>query len=152
MTALLQNILALNNEFAEQTSWMTPEELQKLIDEAFHFGHRDEGLDGFVIALTKGADYHSPNFTYFCERMDDFVYVDRIIVSARAQGKGTGRSLYDELGEVARAAGFKRIVCEVNTLPPNPGSIAFHTKAGFQPVEEVTLNPQKRVLYMEKPL
>ena len=82
--------------------------------------------------------------------MEDFVYVDRIVVSHEAQGKGTGRRLYDDLAEAARAAGLKRIVCEVNTLPPNPGSIAFHSKAGFEPLEEVALSATKRVLYMER--
>ena len=151
MTGLMQNILALNNQYAEETSWLTPEDLRTLFAQSFHVGHRGEGRDGFVIALTRGADYQSPNYSYFCERLDDdFAYVDRIVVSGAAQSKGTGRSLYAALAEAARAAGLGRIVCEVNTLPPNPGSIAFHTKVGFKPIEEVALSTTKRVLYMER--
>jgi predicted GNAT superfamily acetyltransferase len=48
----------------------------------------------------------------------------------------------------ARAAGHERIVCEVNSDPPNPASEAFHKALGFAPVGEALLGNGKTVTYL----
>ena len=97
-------------------------------------------VDGFLILIAPGADYASPNYRYFQDRLDTgaapgpFRYVDRIAVSPRAQGRGLGRVLYDAAVERAVAVGAAEVTCEVNLEPPNPDSLAFHDRLGFVPV------------------
>lgn len=92
----------------------------------------DDGeVAGFVVALAPGADYASENYTWFSARSRDFLYVDRIVLASRLQGHGVGPRLYAAVEEAARADGAREITCEVNVRPPNPGSLAFHTRLGF---------------------
>ena len=83
------------------------------------------------MAFDQDARYDSPNFLWFRSRYPRFVYVDRIVVASSARGRGHARRLYDDLFEQAIAAGHERVVCEVNSQPPNPASDAFHAALGF---------------------
>ena len=87
-----------------------------------------------AVLMCMDADYDSPNFLWFRQRYERFVYVDRVVTAGAARGRGLAGRLYRELVERARGAGHERIVCEVNADPPNPGSEAFHRKFGFRPV------------------
>jgi hypothetical protein len=49
----------------------------------------------------------------------------------RCAGTGCARRLYRDLFEHAAEAGHERVVCEVNSSPPNPASDAFHAALGF---------------------
>lgn len=101
---------------------------------------------GFVIGMRPGADYPSENFRFFEGRGTDFLYVDRIVVSEAARGSGIGRMLYDAVFTLARTEGRTEVTCEVNVLPPNPGSLAFHGRLGFERVgEQDTKNGSVRV-------
>jgi len=85
---------------------------------------------GFLVGFEQGSDYASPNYRWFAGRYDAFVYVDRVVVTDEARGRGVGRALYDHL--VGWSAGRHPVLCaEVNTQPPNPGSLAFHERYGF---------------------
>jgi predicted GNAT superfamily acetyltransferase len=118
-------LLALNNAHAKELSWLEPERLQHLVGEAF-LAQRIGDLDAFLLAFDQDAQYDSPNFLWFCARYPRFVYVDRIVVASSARGRGCARRLYRDLFEHAGRAGHERVVCEVNTSPPNPVSDAFH--------------------------
>jgi predicted GNAT superfamily acetyltransferase len=91
---------------------------------------------GFVIGMRPGADYPSENFRFFEVRGTDFLYVDRIVVSEAARGSGIGRTLYEAVFALARTEGRAEVTCEVNVIPPNPESLAFHGRLGFEPVGE----------------
>jgi uncharacterized protein len=127
---LAKTLLALNNAHARELSWLEPERLQHLVEQAF-LARRIGELDAFLLAFDQDARYDSPNFLWFCARYPRFVYVDRIVVAASARGRGCARRLYRDLFEHAAEAGHKRIVCEVNSSPPNPASDAFHAALGF---------------------
>jgi predicted GNAT superfamily acetyltransferase len=129
-TSLGKTLLALNNEHARELSWLEPERLQHLVGQAF-LARRIGSLDAFLLAFDQGAHYDSPNFLWFRSRYPRFVYVDRIVVASSARGRGHARRLYDDLFKHALAAGHERIVCEVNSQPPNPASDAFHAALGF---------------------
>jgi predicted GNAT superfamily acetyltransferase len=129
-TLLGKALLALNNEHARELSWLEPERLQHLVEQAF-LARRVGNLDAFLLAFDQGAHYDSPNFLWFRSRYPRFVYVDRIVVASSARGQGHARRLYDDLFEQAIAAGHDRVVCEVNSNPPNPASDAFHVALGF---------------------
>ena len=88
---------------------------------------------GFLIAFAPGADYRSENYVWFSGRYDDFLYIDRVVVSDAARGQGIGGVLYQDLFDFARGK-TARITCEVNEQPPNPGSLRFHERLGFSVV------------------
>jgi predicted GNAT superfamily acetyltransferase len=107
-------------------------------------------IAGFLLALVETADYGSMNFQWFKKRYPKFSYVDRIVVAKGFQRRGLGRMLYEDL---ERMSGAKLIACEVNIKPPNPDSIAFHTRIGFQEVgTQDTEGGKKTVLMMLKEL
>lgn len=115
---------------------------------ALHNGERA----GFLIAFGVGADYGSMNYRWFSERYDDFLYVDRIVVSSDARGEGIGENLYQDLFEFAGSR-VSRITCEVNERPPNPGSMRFHERLGFSIVgRQETDAGTKSVAMMAKSL
>jgi uncharacterized protein len=128
--AVKKALLALNNAHAQELSWLEAERLEYLIGEAF-LAKRIGRLDAFLLAFDQDARYDSPNFTWFRARYPRFVYVDRIVVAPSARGRGCARRLYADLFEHAVRAGHDRVVCEVNTIPPNAASDAFHAALGF---------------------
>lgn len=143
-------VLALNNAHAVETSLLDEARLASMLDEAF-LATRIGDVDAFLIVFDQRARYDSPNFTWFQARYPDFVYVDRIITGPNARGKGYARALYEDLFEKAAARGHKRVVCEVNFDPPNPGSDAFHAALGFVEVGRQLLpGSGKTVRYLSK--
>jgi predicted GNAT superfamily acetyltransferase len=82
----------------------------------------------------------------------NFVYVDRIAVAPAYKGRGIGRAFYSDIERFADSVA-PILTCEVNLDPPNPESIAFHTKLGFAEVaQQDTEGGKKRVSLMVKPL
>ena len=129
-TSLGAALLALNNAHAQQLSWLEPAQLRHLVEQSF-LARRVGSLEAFLLAFDQTAHYDSPNFLWFRSRYPRFVYVDRIVVAQTARGRGLARTLYDDLFGQAVAAGHERVVCEVNTEPPNPASDTFHAALGF---------------------
>jgi hypothetical protein len=142
-------VLALNNLHAQELSLLDRGRLRHLVRQAFMAARMGEA-EAFIIAFDERADYDSPNFLWFRSRIERFVYVDRIAVAQAARGRGHARRLYAELFARARKAGQARIVCEVNSDPPNPQSDAFHAALGFSEIGEAPLDGGKRVRYLEK--
>jgi predicted GNAT superfamily acetyltransferase len=131
--ALIRTLLALNNAHAIELSWLEAERLRHLVAEAF-LATRIGEVDALLLAFDQSADYDSPNFLWFRSRFPRFVYVDRVVVAPEDRGHGHARRLYRDLFALARQAGHDRIVCEVNSKPPNPASDAFHAALGFEEV------------------
>lgn len=145
-------LLALNNAHAVELSWLEPERLAHLVGEAF-VARRVGVADALLLTFDQAADYDSVNYLWFRERYDAFVYVDRVVVADSARGRGLARALYDDLFAAAKAAGHERIVCEVNSDPPNPASDAFHAALGFVPVGTAQIHGGKKtVTYLERVL
>jgi len=142
-------VLALNNAHAVETSVLDAGTLRRMIATA-HVAVA-VGADAFLIAFDESANYDSANFTWFRDRHARFVYVDRIVVSPAARGRGLARRLYAHLFDTARASGRDLIACEVNVTPPNLASDAFHAAMGFQEVGRADRGP-KTVRYLVKRL
>jgi uncharacterized protein len=141
--------LALNNAHAVELSFQTETSFARLVSHAF-FAHWAAPGEGFLIAFDQDCDYASENFLWFKARFDRFVYVDRVVVAQAARGRGLAKALYAELFVAARAAGHSRIVCEVNSDPPNPASDAFHAALRFVEVGAAELAGKgKSVRYLE---
>jgi predicted GNAT superfamily acetyltransferase len=96
---------------------------------------------GFLICMKPGSEYASENYRYFESRGIDHLYVDRIVVADGVRGLGIGRQLYDAVFELARVEDRSEVTCEVNLDPPNPESLAFHARLGFERIgEQATKN------------
>jgi predicted GNAT superfamily acetyltransferase len=97
----------------------------------------DDGAPaGFLLTMSPGLDYASENYRWFSARSSEFLYIDRIVLAPRIQGLGLGRRLYEAAFEAARSRGASELFAEVNLEPPNPGSLDFHARMGFERVGE----------------
>jgi len=149
---LADALLALNNEHAQELSWLEPTRLTHLVQQSF-LARRVGEVDAFLLAFDQDADYDSPNFLWFRERYPRFIYVDRVVVAASARGRGVARLLYRELFSQSARAGHCCVVCEVNSAPPNPVSDAFHAALGFAEVGSASIhNSSKTVRYLRREL
>ena len=148
---LLTALVKLNNDHAVELSWVDEDRLMTLVDRAF-VAERAGLADAMLIAFDQAADYDSPNFLWFRARYPRFIYVDRVVTAHAARGKGLAKALYRKLIDHAQTVGHARIVCEVNSDPPNPASDAFHRALGFRPVGTASLGNGKVVTYLELPL
>jgi uncharacterized protein len=145
---LRATLLTLNNLSATETSLLDADKLARMIAAARVATVAGPGA-AFLLAFDQTADYDSPNFLWFRERFDSFLYVDRVIVDAASRRFGYGRALYGDLFRRAGTLAHRRIVCEVNQFPPNPVSDAFHARLGFTEVGRGTLDDgAKAVRYL----
>jgi uncharacterized protein len=147
----LDDLLVLNNAHAIETSLLDRAKLEHMVGQAF-FARTIDSRQALLTTFDQSADYDSVNFRWFRDRYPRFIYIDRIIVSAQARGGGVARTLYTELFAAARAAGHDTITAEVNRVPPNPGSDAFHAALGFAEVAQGSPYPGKLVSYLIKTL
>lgn len=139
-------ILALNLESEAVLSPMDAVRYAHLRSQAACARVVDDGeVVAFLLVFREGADYDSPNYRWFAERYDTFLYVDRVVVAESHQGKGLGRLLYDDLFAFARACGVPCITCEFDIEPPNEASRRFHARYGFEEVGTQVLAKGKRV-------
>jgi predicted GNAT superfamily acetyltransferase len=147
-----QRLLALNNANARELSWLEPDRFTHLVNEAF-LALATENGDAMLLAFDQDADYDSPNFLWFRGRYPRYVYLDRIVVAQAARRRGLARQLHQALFEHASKAGHERIVGEINSDPPNPGSDALHAALGFVEVGRAAIHGGlKTVKYISRDL
>jgi predicted GNAT superfamily acetyltransferase len=128
------DLCALNLTEVQHTSPMSPERLAVL--DALSCYHRVACVSGqvaaFLLAMRGGAAYENDNFAWFSVRYENFIYVDRIVVSAAFQGMRLGTRLYEDLFRFAVRSGCRQVTCEYNISPPNEPSRRFHDRFGFR--------------------
>jgi predicted GNAT superfamily acetyltransferase len=86
---------------------------------------------GFVICFRENSEYKSPNYKYFKNKEDKFLYIDRLVINESHRRRGAGSCLYDHLNKLAKKEGIP-LCCEVNIMPRNEISLSFHYKKGFK--------------------
>lgn len=147
-------ILALNAACTPAVGDMTREKYRQLVG----WSHRVLIAEahgspvGFVILIRPGSAYPSDNYVWFEETFGRHLYVDRIAVSDQARGTGAGRALYEEALRLAAELGEERVTAEVNEVPPNPESMAFHAKMGFRHLKSRMSGAGKMVAMLERSL
>lgn len=148
-------ILVLNEDAIPAVNSIPEEKLARLHRQSAYLGvarDPDGTMAGFLLALPETAEYESTNFGFFKRGYERFVYIDRIVVSARHRRAGIGQALYEDLTRQV-PGDCPMLACEVNLRPPNPSSIAFHQRLGFAAVgEQDSEGGLKRVCMMAKPL
>jgi predicted GNAT superfamily acetyltransferase len=146
----LPKVLELNEAALPHVSKVQLSDMDRFLKQAdpFLVIESDNELAGFMIVLQSGLDYGSLNYAFFNNHYDNFDYVDRIVIAEPFRGKSFGTALYHHLFENSDK---KYVTCEVNIKPPNPLSMAFHNKLGFNQVaEQVTENGEKSVSMLVK--
>ena len=146
-------VLELNANSVPHVNLISESELQWFVDNAALacVAKIDNSLAGLLIGLRPGTSYASPNYKWFCENIEDFVYVDRVAVAESARRKGVADSLYKYFAD--SQAGAPVMTCEVNIRPPNPGSMLFHERMGFRQIGSLESEQgKKEVALMEKRL
>jgi predicted GNAT superfamily acetyltransferase len=131
----LSRIHELNHGAVPAVSRVTQKELAHFLEIADYFRviKIENNIVGFLIALTPGKDYHSPNYKWFEKHYTQFMYIDRIVIEPAFQGQGLGKTFYDDLKIFSQGL-TPILTCEVNLKPPNDGSILFHENYGFEQV------------------
>jgi uncharacterized protein len=110
----------------------------------------DGQVAAFTIVYGPGSPYESVNYAWHAERWDDFLYLDRIAVDPEFRRRGIANAIYETVEEAARQHG--RLVCEVNSEPPNVESLAFHKARGYREVGYLTQPDGHQTVMLEKPL
>jgi predicted GNAT superfamily acetyltransferase len=147
----LEVVWAINQENVPAVGEETLADLAKIHDQSTIalVAEVANQIVGFCMVLLPGADYGSPNYEFFCDRLDDFIYLDRVAITKNFQGMGIGAALYRE---VELRSGAEWFALEVNTKPRNEGSLRFHAREGFVQMEELETRPGKMVSLMVKKL
>jgi predicted GNAT superfamily acetyltransferase len=110
------------------------------------------GLAAYLVGFRPGTAYTSPNYLWFCERYDDFAYVDRVAVADFARRTGIATRLYADFA-ASVPDGVEHLTCEVNVQPPNDSSMDFHRRLGFERVGSlISENGTKEVAMLLKDL
>jgi predicted GNAT superfamily acetyltransferase len=131
-----ERILALNEESVHFLSPLDRERLALLHAlSAYHRVAEVAGeVVGFLLAFRESSSYDGANFSWFRERYNSFIYIDRVVIAGSAQGQGIGRALYGDLFAFAKKSGANLVTCEYDTNPPNLLSKLFHDRFGFTEV------------------
>ena len=131
----LEAIKTINQENIPEVSDIESiERLKQLIEWSSHlFIIRDSEIVGFIILMRENQEYESLNYDFFNKRDEPFLYVDRIAIQERHQRKGLGKLIYNKVIELGKELDVN-IACEVNTVPKNEPSLAFHAGFGFEEV------------------
>jgi predicted GNAT superfamily acetyltransferase len=130
----------------------TIEEFNTLTTMSSHVIVVNEGeeIAGFIILMREKENYHSLNYKFFTTNYDEFLYVDRIAIKDGFRRQGLGKMIYEEVFRLA--AEIKTdVCCEVNTLPRNDASLAFHAEFGFQEVGVKDYDDHS-VVYLKSPV
>ena len=110
------------------------ERLEKLIGWSSHIiVVKEDDIAGFIILMREGQSYDSLNYDFFNSQNFPFLYVDRIAIKEGHRRKGLGRMIYEKTINLSQELNVITC-CEVNTIPKNGPSLAFHDSFGFQEV------------------
>jgi len=146
-------ILRINEQFVHWLSPMDEDELKYVLSIA-DYKRQIGSAQGILIGYAHYTDYPDhKNLNWLRRHVDNFFYIDRIIIDENSQGKGYGQRLYQDIENYAQSVGYKALVCEVNTRPDNPGSHKFHKAFGFDGIGEENYPAyNKAVRYYKKVL
>ena len=150
----LDSVLALNNAAGPGILPMDASRIRFFFDNADYFrvGEIDGHLAGFLIALSHTAAHDSPNFLWFRDRFDAFMYIDRIVIASARRGAGLGRAFYADITSYSEVR-VPQLCCEVFLEPRNDVALLFHGTYGFHEAgQQVMAGVDRRVSLQAKEL
>lgn len=134
----LARVHAINEASLPWVGQVSPTELDALFDLSDHaWGVSVAGtLQGFALCIPPNTHYASPNYRWFSQQFEDFLYVDRIAIDPETRRNGIGRLIYQDLIQRAESRDVP-MLAEVMKRPPNHASLMFHERFGFSEVGEL---------------
>ncbi len=138
-------VLALNAAHVDVLSPMGEDRLHELLALADRADvvDVDGAVAGFVMTFAPGTTYDSRHYVEFTRRYGSaFYYLDRVAIDTAFRRRGLASLVYDEIEGVA--APYSRLTLEVNAVPPNEASMAFHLARGF--IEVGTLGDETKAV------
>ncbi len=131
----IPRMVDINEQGLPGTGKVTESEMADLLDlSELALGYDEHNvLNGFVLCLLPKTSYGSLNYAWFNQRYEEFLYVDRIAVAENVRSHGIGTHLYNKVIDHAEQLDVP-VTAEVSLLPPNPGSMRFHNRHGFEKV------------------
>ena len=129
------DVLRINEAVVHKLAPMDDDEFHWFVEHAAcaWAAEVDGALAGFVLVLEPGSVYESRNYRWFSEHYDDFLYLDRVAIDEQHRRRGIGGAIYDAVESFAAERGLP-VLLEVNELPRNDASLAFHEARGYRPV------------------
>ena len=127
----LDTIVDLNQAALEGVGPLDHESLALLVKKSDQALVLDDGGDvaGFVITLPTGAAYDSSRYEWFEERLEEYVYLDRIVVAETHRRLGVASRLYDAVESDLPVA--------LEVYDTNTPSLEFHERRGYRKVGEL---------------
>ncbi len=127
----LDTIVDLNQGALEGVGPLENESLALLVKQADQALVLDDGGDiaGFVITLPTGSVYDSSRYEWFEDRLEDYVYLDRIVVAETHRRQGVASRLYDAIEADLPVA--------LEVYDTNVPSLEFHRRRGYLKVGEL---------------
>jgi predicted GNAT superfamily acetyltransferase len=149
-----ERILAINEAGHPGVSPLTLAELAATCAGGLHchVAELDREVAGYVITYTDADVYDGEEFNWFKRSFARFLYIDQIAIARSARRAGVGSQIYHRLEQRAREQALTSLVCEVNLDPPNPVSLAFHTRQSFVEVETLATADGRTVSLRRKEL
>ncbi len=144
-------VLAMNRKVEQVTSPLDAERFTTLfaVSDLKQVAELDGEPVGFVLAIFSGQPFENQNYRWFTrwftERVEHFIYIDRVIVSPACRGQGLGRKFYAAVFDAARQSGITKVCAEMDLDPPNHGSLQFHRKLGFTEIGTRDVESGKRL-------
>ena len=151
----LDAVLALNNAAGRSILALDAAQLRYFYEHAEYFrvAEIDGQLAGFLMALRDGGNYDSPNYRWFDEHYESFVYIDRIVIANAYRRHGLGKVFYCDVTSYAEVR-VPLLTCEVFLEPRDDVVVLFHGTYGFQEVGQQRMGeegPQVSLLAKELP-
>ena len=146
----LDQIWSINQEnIPEVGNVANLERLNQLINWSSHvLVVREQEIAGFIILMRENQDYDSLNYDFFNSQNYPFLYVDRIAIKEGHRRQGLGKMIYEKTIDIANDLNLPTC-CEVNTIPRNGPSLAFHDSFGFKEVGAKDYDDHS-VVYLKK--
>lgn len=143
----IPDLLSLNQQYVHFLSALDREKFTQLknICDLSVVAEESGQLAGFILGMTSGKDYSSLNYQWFNDRYENFLYIDRVVVSGAMQGRGVASQLYEYASSWALDRSLSRLLAEINIQPENPYSLSFHQKFGFRELTQLIHDKSKIV-------
>lgn len=144
-------LVSMNNQAIPAVSKLTRTALEDLISLSIVclVAEREGEPCGFLLCLADGVcSYRSHNYAWLSNKLPRFAYVDRIVVGEQARGQKIGEAFYRTLFQ-NHTVKDRPFVCEVNSHPPNPGSMRFHQRLGFGEIGAMD-HGDKAVVFLQR--
>ena len=148
----LPGILAVNRQSTPGVAKLSRSEVEDILGTApyVRVAAVASHIVGYLIGYLASSQYGGEEFVWFQDRYSHFFYIDQVAVTAHCRGRGIGAQFYQEVEQCAYVRHIPLLTCEVNLYPPNPGSFRFHTRWGYQIVQELETADGRKVVLMMK--